>query len=334
MDGKAAANNVYNYLAERMQIKSNMFIGKQPSDPYDISICVEPDGTPKDVYIVDLSFGKDTVKYLFDILSVARYVVWIDHHQTSKDLFDDEEIGAKLRSYNNLKYVINTNGCGAMLSYLYFHDAIRFNLYDEILDMKIGNIGMSLNRADYEMISTETKVGYNVAEVPDFIYLVDLWDRWVFGDSKKPEYLNYGFNAAKHALFMYKDKRSTEKSYNENFWDRILHGDGLNKVIRDGKVIKTYIDARNVSVMNRAYEANFEGYRALVLNHSGNSKVFGNKFYDYDICILWNYNGKTKKFIYSLYTADKSIDVAKIAEKFGGGGHPGASGFESETLMF
>lgn len=338
MDGKAAANEVYHYWKQRgdIDIKPEMFIGKQPASPYYEEDYIGEHGG-KEVIIVDLSFNKDTIHYIFDMLDKGCSVTWIDHHATSLELFDDPKIGPKLRDYNSkciFKYIINIGACGALLSHLYFHDGIMFDDYDEILRAKIGYLGMSPNRTAHEMFTVDTTHHFRVTDVPEYLYLIDLWDRWAFGKSKKPEYLNYAFNATRNNIFIYKDKDPTEKVYNEKLWDKLLSTDTLNAMIRNGKIIKDYMEQRNTSAMNRAYEATIEGKKAIVLNASGNSLIFGDKASEYDISCLWVYDGKTRKFRYSLYSSNEDIDVSKIAEKFGGGGHRGAAGFESETLIF
>ena len=48
--------------------------------------------------------------------------------------------------------------------------------------------------------------------------------------------------------------------------------------------------------------------------------------------MVWAFNGE--KYSYTLYSNDKNVDCSKIAEKYGGGGGRGASGFSSNELLF
>ena len=57
-------------------------------------------------------------------------------------------------------------------------------------------------------------------------------------------------------------------------------------------------------------------------------EAFGEKIKTYDICISFEFDGE--KFLVSLYS--EKIDVACIAEKYGGGGHKGAAGFVTKEL--
>lgn len=81
------------------------------------------------------------------------------------------------------------------------------------------------------------------------------------------------------------------------------------------------------------FATKFDGYDAYSLNlyHFG-SKTFGDKISKYSLCISFAYDGR--KWSVGLYSEDKrtGIDVSEIARKYGGGGHPGAAGFVSETM--
>ena len=57
-------------------------------------------------------------------------------------------------------------------------------------------------------------------------------------------------------------------------------------------------------------------------------EAFGEKIKTYDICISFEFDGDN--FVVSLYS--ERIDVASIAEKYGGGGHKGAAGFVIKEL--
>jgi oligoribonuclease NrnB/cAMP/cGMP phosphodiesterase (DHH superfamily) len=52
-----------------------------------------------------------------------------------------------------------------------------------------------------------------------------------------------------------------------------------------------------------------------------------------DFVVLYSYYASTKKFSVSLRGKDK-VDLAKVAEYFGGGGHPNASAFQTTDLSF
>ena len=109
-------------------------------------------------------------------------------------------------------------------------------------------------------------------------------------------------------------------------------------IIEDGRTAKKYADVTNK--MNRdeaAYEREVLGYKAIILNTFGNSMVFGeNAPKDYDVLIIYTYNGKSKLFTYSFYSSNPEVDCSKIAAHFDpkGGGHKGAAGCSSKEFLF
>jgi oligoribonuclease NrnB/cAMP/cGMP phosphodiesterase (DHH superfamily) len=107
----------------------------------------------------------------------------------------------------------------------------------------------------------------------------------------------------------------------------------MKKLIDEGKVIKSYVDSENYSYCRTfSYEALIDGYVGLVINKRSNSWVFGDLYNKYKIVCTWVFDGKL--YHYSLFSADESVDCAKIAELYGGGGHKGAAGFISNELIY
>ncbi len=81
----------------------------------------------------------------------------------------------------------------------------------------------------------------------------------------------------------------------------------------------------------RSFEVNFHGHKAMAVNWGLESSEMGEYFYKdlgYEIAIIFYYTGDVWNF--SL-RSDK-IDVSELAKKYGGGGHPGASGFRTATI--
>ena len=92
----------------------------------------------------------------------------------------------------------------------------------------------------------------------------------------------------------------------------------------------------NKKALSRAYEVIFEGYKCLVLNTAQSGSIQFNSVDGYDIYITTNFNGK--KWVINLYNNNHEgqgkVDVGKIADKYNGGGHFGASGFVANKLPF
>ena len=81
------------------------------------------------------------------------------------------------------------------------------------------------------------------------------------------------------------------------------------------------------------YTISWEGYDCYVMNVSMmGSKGFGEMFSLYPICIGYIFDGT--QYTVSLYSEQNNIDVSKICQKYGGGGHKGAAGFNRKELPF
>lgn len=119
---------------------------------------------------------------------------------------------------------------------------------------------------------------------------------------------------------------------NDDFWGTVIDDfDFIENTIETGQILLDFQAKQDAKVARgMAYEANFEGFRALVLNRPySNSKVF-DSVYDpdkHDIMVI--IGEKAGEYKYTLYCDKPEIDVSKIAAKYGGGGHQGAAGFES-----
>lgn len=121
----------------------------------------------------------------------------------------------------------------------------------------------------------------------------------------------------------------------DNIWLKLY--DVLNpktsNIIEAGKTIKGFIDKDNIYYRDHfAYESEIEGHKCLVVNKKTNSWVFGEKYNEYPLVMVWVFDGE--KYTYSIFSSNDNIDCSKIAEKFGGGGHRGAAGFSSKELLF
>jgi oligoribonuclease NrnB/cAMP/cGMP phosphodiesterase (DHH superfamily) len=113
----------------------------------------------------------------------------------------------------------------------------------------------------------------------------------------------------------------------------------LRTLVEFGKCVVQY-KQRFYSRLRKklAYEVEFEGHKALAINVCGlGSEAFGfpggyrgEMPDEWDILITFYFGGE--HFTVSLYS--KKVDVSAIAKKYGGGGHPGASGFQTDYLPF
>jgi oligoribonuclease NrnB/cAMP/cGMP phosphodiesterase (DHH superfamily) len=107
----------------------------------------------------------------------------------------------------------------------------------------------------------------------------------------------------------------------------------VKSVVEQGKTVLKYQSQVNESQCKKAFEIEFEGYRAICLNGGGfNSNVFDSVYDEtkHDIMMPFQFNGKF--WTISIYSTKPEIDCSVMAKKFGGGGHLSACGFQTEDI--
>lgn len=83
--------------------------------------------------------------------------------------------------------------------------------------------------------------------------------------------------------------------------------------------------------LKNAFELEFQGHRTLAVNWSLEASDMGEYIYKdlgYDIALMFYYTGR----VWNFSLRSEKVDVSKIALKYGGGGHPGASGFRQDSM--
>lgn len=161
---------------------------------------------------------------------------------------------------------------------------------------------------------------------PRSVYLIGRYDVWQHDEDDDALPFQYGMrNKKTWPIYM-------------PFWSKLFTDSRIvPSTVADGKIILEY-QRKNDEGYCRAYsfETKFEGYKAIVCNKGyGNSKLF-DSVYDpikHDLMIMFVYAPKIEKWKLSFYTT-KDIDLSKLAEKYGGGGHKQASGAEVDILPF
>lgn len=150
------------------------------------------------------------------------------------------------------------------------------------------------------------------------VNLIEDWDIWEF---------RYG----KYTTYFHLAMLSYDNEPNDEIWDESFKN--INRLFKEGKTIKRYRKKDNLRYIRKhAFEINFKGYKCIVCNKKDSSDMFENLKDYYDIMIPYVYNGE--EFIVSLYTVKEDIDLSKIAEEYGGGGHKQAAGFHCNELPF
>jgi oligoribonuclease NrnB/cAMP/cGMP phosphodiesterase (DHH superfamily) len=147
------------------------------------------------------------------------------------------------------------------------------------------------------------------------------------------------FDLAENVLeFEYAMRALDTNPGNQAFWTNLFQDNGteIDDLINNGKIIKQYVDRTDAGLaVSAAYELEFEGVLALVINRGRTSSLLFDHHPDiskYKLLISYSYDGA--KYNVSLYSAHPSIDVANLASKYGGGGHKAASGFSVTENIF
>lgn len=213
-----------------------------------------------------------------------------------------------------LDYLIN-KGCNLVWCDHHNSSIELINKYSEYDEIKgIRKTGVSGAALTYMYL-------YNTEydNIPDFIKYVSDYDCWIYKYGENTTYFKLGMDTISHDAL-------------DNIWLELINISDLLEIINKGKLIKKYIDIDNAEYLNNyGYESEIEGYKCYVVNRKTNSWIFGKKYNEYPLVVVWAYNGK--KYSYSLYSSDKNVDCSKIAEKYGGGGHKGAAGFSCDKLI-
>jgi len=154
-------------------------------------------------------------------------------------------------------------------------------------------------------------------EVPEYIRLLGDYDTWTF---------KYG----DRSLHFYFGMQSEDTGPESRLWMDVKASKYLvDKLVGNGQIICKYRNQLYREMLaTYGYKTTFEGHKAIVLNAEANSNAFDSVAGKYDLNILVVWNGEV--WTVSLYS--KIVDVAKLAEKYGGGGHVQASGFATKEL--
>ena len=261
-----------------------------------------------EVWILDYSFSN---RYNLDLIlgfpdSFKSHLVWIDHHGSSMTI--DEPALWKLNGFV----------CDYHIS-----SAVQVELYLQAL------YKLSRPEMEYSMI-------------PPFLRYVSDWD--TFSHAKRPNgketvKFNYGIQTKWKTDFK---EILNEKRFIAKHWKIALSYDvdiaykQIQELVRAGDVIYDYAESVNARMQAMGIDMifDFEGksYTARVVNAYGNSLMFGDYYDNKDFCCVFRYDLINGTYSYTLFS--KNLDSTKISKYFGGGGHPGASGFSLSINMF
>lgn len=156
--------------------------------------------------------------------------------------------------------------------------------------------------------------------IPRFVQLIADWDAWKFEFGQDTKDFITAFN-------------SYDFSPESEVWNVFSKFDeSCEGMIQEGRIMNIYRDGWAKSYMELGFETEFEGYHIFAVNLGRcNSEYFKSlPEGKYDAFMPFVFDGE--QYTVSIYS--KTIDVSKIALKYGGGGHKGASGFRCKELPF
>lgn len=155
-------------------------------------------------------------------------------------------------------------------------------------------------------------------ECPEYVRLIGDRDTWTFAFGDTTRYLHEAFKAA------------GEPGPKDDWWYRASAN--VEAELINGQLLLDATRAQYAAIVERAaFETVWEGHRILVCNCPiYTSELFGERVDDYPLVAVYCHLGDRWKV--SLYSV--KMDVVQYAEKHGGGGHPRACGFITDSLPF
>lgn len=273
----------------------------------------------KYIYLLDYNIENDeNAKFMIELSENNNLnLVWIDHHNGSI------EYSKKYKKLNKISGYRIIGLSGAALSWIY----LKNHLSDSDKKSGLNNILLYKDKFTDKFFARKYLILNKCPEIILYTHRYDIWDLDI-EDDKRPLYFNYGYPCPKSP----DDAIDYIKMPIAFKLDHIL--------IRGEKLYDKIIDENLELLSKLGFEFilnyNNHEYKCISINRPfGNSLMFGDliKNENYDIGCVWYYNGKTGKYIYSLYSKDE-IDVSKICKSFGGGGHYHAAGFSSDNPIF
>lgn len=262
------------------------------------------------VYILDFSFEPDVVE---DMAEYADKVVLLDHHQTAFDRFAEGEFDEPhVDRWNDLNTTIclHPDKSGARMAWDYFSP-------------------------DYKPLPVEsvvegTEEQTNPPELVRYVEDRDLWN-WDLPDSKE---INAAIRSYEPSFAKW-DQWAT--SYTEPHPTPISSARWNNhakpKLRKEGTAILRQQSQQVDRIAENAHEISIDGHDAPAANSSTLQSEIGNELAERapdSIGVVWFVRDDGDVQV-SLRAKDDGPDVAKIAEKYDGGGHPNAAGFSRPT---
>lgn len=239
-------------------------------------------------------------KRLFGFVKNSDHKWWFDHHRSSIEINDEDEVLKLIPGVRSMEY------CASKLIWNELKDEIEEGFRSRNLFDKLSNPVIELvddhdrfihKLSDSRNFLTGSMVDPTSSDPSDYFWIDCLSDK---------EALDEVINNGK-IISSYK-KNEEAMSLRQLGFERTLI---LKSKTGQSKTMKVYC-------INRNY----------------NSDIFGEKYTEYPIVCTFTYNGEAWK--YTFYSSRDDACCDKIAQAFSpaGGGHPGAAGFTRSENLF
>lgn len=159
--------------------------------------------------------------------------------------------------------------------------------------------------------------------VPRAVKLLSDYDTWVFNDQDVLPF-QYGL-------------RLRETAPEDKIWTQLLSGNSdivIDGIIEEGKLVLKYDKATKAYYAQAAaFELEWEGLRCVAINKLfGGSDLFESVWNPgtHDVMMSFGW----LQGLWKVGLRSESTDVARLAKKYGGGGHAHAAGFSCKELPF
>lgn len=308
-DGFTAAWAAWKVVGDRAEFHKRQY-GEDP-----------PDVRGKNVAIVDFSFPR---KVLEQMAKDANSLVVLDHHRSAK-----KDLGPSTRVYGIIG--------------------------DEEFDTTIKEEAAALIQAIHGSKEKAQALRVEVRELeafPNAIFDMDkagallAWE-WFHPGKPVPSIVQHA-NDRDLWKFNMPETRAVIAGlsiikFEFDDWDNAHHiletPNARPEFLQSGRIVLKHIDVECNSIAKKARLIEFEGVRMWATNYTGryNSDV-AQVLREYEteegngdvpgVSLTWFYDQDNDVYRCSLRSRDDRADVSQIAEKFGGGGHRNAAGFE------
>jgi len=275
------------------------------------------------VYIVDIALD-DTIMHWITLFMMHNCkIVHIDHHIGGKRYHDGlTDVDKELYDSNVITFY-REDVSAAMLTYIYscMREEEREHPNDIPLDFAEEHSHFALYPDD-NTAKREYRIPYAVRYIDDN----DVW--------------RHELEQSKYFALAYiiHDHHPLEMI----FWGQLLYEDQhadakVFELVNTGEILYKFQQKLNEQANCNGFEYEIDGFKGWVVNCPvGNSRLFGEKYDEYDFVCKYAYDGSIDKWRYTFYSKkDSEFDCAKVCkEHFNGGGHHGAAGGWLEFNQF